>query len=136
MEYNLAILKDTLKARKRVLSEDELKEFMASPVYLNAGYLASAALLVRNGSISIEEFLDLRFLREEELGEFLEFAGNDFDYFKEDTNEDIVEAFSKMEEFIQTHPLEAKKNSSLQKERIAKIKEFHEQIQGNTHGRA
>ena len=130
-DYNLAILKDVLKARKRVLSEDELKEFMASPVYLHAEYLASAALLVRSGSISIDEFLNLRFLKEEELGEFLESVGNDFDYFKEDTNEDIVKAFSKMEDFIQMHPLEAGKNRDLWKERIFKIKEFYEQTNGN-----
>lgn len=129
--YNLAILKNVLKARKRILNENELKEFIASPVYLNAGYLASAALLARSGSISMEEFLDLRFLKEEELEEFLESVGNDFDYFKEDANEDIVKAFSQMEEFIRTHPLEAEKNSRLRKERIAKIKEFHEQIQSS-----
>ena len=46
-DYNLAILKDVLKARKRVLNKEELKEFMASPLYLHAGYLASAALLVK-----------------------------------------------------------------------------------------
>lgn len=128
--YNLAILKDVLKARKRVLNESELKEFIASPVYLNVGYLASAALLARSGSISIEEFLDLRFLREDELPEFLESVGDDFDYFKEDTNEDIVKALSQMEEFIQSHPLEAEENSRLRQEKISKIKEFHEQIQG------
>ena len=130
-DYNLAILKDVLKAYKKVLSKEELKEFMASPLYLHVGYLASAALLARSGSISMDEFLDLRFLKEEELAEFLESVGNDFDYFKEDTNEDIVKAFSQMEEFIRTHPLEAEKNSRLRKERIAKIKEFHEQIQSS-----
>ena len=130
-DYSLAILKDVLKAYKKVLSKEELKEFMASPLYLHVGYLASAALLARSGSISMDEFLDLRFLKEEELAEFLESVGNDFDYFKEDTNEDIVKAFSQMEEFIRTHPLEAEKNSRLRKERIAKIKEFHEQIQSS-----
>lgn len=130
-DYSLAILKDVLKAYKKVLSKEELKEFMASPLYLHVGYLASAALLARSGSISMDEFLDLRFLKEEELEEFLESVGNDFDYFKEDANEDIVKAFSQMEEFIRTHPLEAEKNSRLRKERIAKIKEFHEQIQSS-----
>ena len=130
-DYSLAILKDVLKAYKKVLSKEELKEFMASPLYLHVGYLASAALLARSGSISMDEFLDLRFLKEEELEEFLESVGNDFDYFKEDTNEDIVKAFSQMEEFIRTHPLEAEKNSRLRKERIAKIKKFHEQIQSS-----
>ena len=130
-DYSLAILKDVLKAYKKVLSKEELKEFMASPLYLHVGYLASAALLARSGSISMDEFLDLRFLKEKELEEFLESVGNDFDYFKEDANEDIVKAFSQMEEFIRTHPLEAEKNSRLRKERIAKIKEFHEQIQSS-----
>ena len=130
-DYSLAILKDVLKAYKKVLSKEELKEFMASPLYLHVGYLASAALLARSGSISMDEFLDLRFLKEEELEEFLESVGNDFDYFKEDANENIVKAFSQMEEFIRTHPLEAEKNSRLRKERIAKIKEFHEQIQSS-----
>lgn len=130
-DYSLAILKDVLKAYKKVLSKEELKEFMASPLYLHVGYLASAALLARGYAISIDEFLDLRFLKEEELAEFLESVGNDFDYFKEDANEDIVKAFSQMEEFIRTHPLEAEKNSRLRKERIAKIKEFHEQIQSS-----
>ena len=130
-KYNLAILKDVLKAKKKILNSDELKEIMASALYLDTGYLASAALLVKSGSISIDEFLNLRFLKEEELGEFLESVGNDFDYFKEDTNEDIVKAFSDMEDFIRMHPLEAEKNRDLRKKRISKIKEFYEQIQGN-----
>ena len=124
-DYNLAILKDVLKARKRVLSKEELKEFMASPLYLHAGYLASAALLARGYAISIEEFLSLRFLRSDELKEFLDDVGEDFDYFKEDTNEEIVNALSQMEEFIKNNPVEAAENGRRWEEKIAKIKEFH-----------
>ena len=124
-DYNLAILKDVLKARKRVLNKEELKEFMASPLYLHAGYLASAALLVKGYAISIEEFLSLRFLRSDELKEFLDDVGEDFDYFKEDTNEEIVNALSQMEEFIKNNPVEAAENGRRWEEKIAKIKEFH-----------
>ena len=124
-DYNLAILKDVLKARKRVLSKEELKEFMASPLYLHAGYLASAALLARGYAISIDEFLSLRFLRSDELKEFLDDASEDFDYFKEDTNEEMVNAFSQMEEFIKNNPVEAAENGRRWEEKIAKIKEFH-----------
>lgn len=124
-DYNLAILKDVLKARKRVLSKEELKEFMASPLYLHAGYLASAALLARGYAISIDEFLSLRFLRSDELKEFLDDVGEDFDYFKEDTNEEMVNAFSQMEEFIKNNPVEAAENGRRWEEKIAKIKEFH-----------
>lgn len=124
-DYNLAILKDVLKARKRVLSKEELKEFMASPLYLHAGYLASAALLARGYAISIEEFLSLRFLRSDELKEFLDDVGEDFDYFKEDTNEEMVNALSQMEEFIKNNPVEAAENGRRWEEKIAKIKEFH-----------
>ena len=124
-DYNLAILKDVLKARKRVLNKEELKEFMASPLYLHAGYLASAALLVKGYAISIEEFLSLRFLRSDELKEFLDDVGEDFDYFKEDTNEEMVNAFSQMEEFIKNNPVEAAENGRRWEEKIAKIKEFH-----------
>ena len=124
-DYNLAILKDVLKARKRVLNKEELKEFMASPLYLHVGYLASAALLARGYAISIEEFLSLRFLRSDELKEFLDDAGEDFDYFKEDTNEEMVNAFSQMEEFIKNNPVEATENGHRWEEKIAKIKEFH-----------
>lgn len=124
-DYNLAILKDVLKARKRVLNKEELKEFMASPLYLHAGYLASAALLARGYAISIEEFLSLRFLRSDELKEFLDDVGEDFDYFKEDTNEEMVNAFSQMEEFIKNNPVEAAENGRRWEEKIAKIKEFH-----------
>ena len=124
-DYNLAILKDVLKARKRVLNKEELKEFMASPLYLHVGYLASAALLARGYAISIEEFLSLRFLRSDELKEFLDDVGEDFDYFKEDTNEEMVNAFSQMEEFIQNNPEEAAENGGHREEKIAKIKEFH-----------
>ena len=124
-DYNLAILKDVLKARKRVLSKEELKEFMASPLYLHAGYLASAALLARGYAISIEEFLSLRFLRSDELKEFLDDVGEDFDYFKENTNEEMVNAFSQMEEFIKNNPVEAAENGRHWEEKIAKIKEFH-----------
>ena len=124
-DYNLAILKDVLKARKRVLSKEELKEFMASPLYLHAGYLASAALLARGYAISIDEFLSLRFLRSDELKEFLDDVGEDFDYFKEDTNEEMVNALSQMEEFIKNNPVEAAENGRRWEEKIAKIKEFH-----------
>ena len=124
-DYNLAILKDVLKARKRVLNKEELKEFMASPLYLHAGYLASAALLVKGYAISIEEFLSLRFLRSDELKEFLDDVGEDFDYFKEDTNEEMVNAFSQMEEFIKNNPVEAAENGRRWEEKITKIKEFH-----------
>ena len=116
-DYNLAILKDVLKARKRVLSKEELKEFMASPLYLHAGYLASAALLARGYAISIEEFLSLRFLRSDELKEFLDDVGEDFDYFKEDTNEEMVNAFSQMEEFIKNNPVELPKMVVIGKKR-------------------
>ena len=130
-DYSLAILKDVLKAYKKVLSKEELKEFMASPLYLHVGYLASAALLARGYAISIGEFLSLRFLRSDELNEFLDDVGEDFDYFKEDTNEEMVNAFSQMEEFIKNNPVEAAENGRRWEEKITKIKEFHEQLQGS-----
>ena len=126
-KYKLNILKDILQFSKRKLNKEELKEFMASPLYLHAGYLASAALLARGYAISIEEFLSLRFLRSDELKEFLDDAGEDFDYFKEDTNEEMVNAFSQMEEFIKNNPVEAAENGRRWEEKIAKIKEFHKQ---------
>lgn len=124
-KYKLNILKDILQFSKRKLNKEELKEFMASPLYLHAGYLASAALLARGYAISIEEFLSLRFLRSDELKEFLDDVGEDFDYFKEDTNEEMVNAFSQMEEFIKNNPVEAAENGRRWEEKIAKIKEFH-----------
>ena len=124
-KYKLNILKDILQFSKRKLNKEELKEFMASPLYLHAGYLASAALLARGYAISIEEFLSLRFLRSDELKEFLDDVGEDFDYFKEDTNEEMVNAFSQMEEFIKNNPVEAAENGRHWEEKIAKIKEFH-----------
>ena len=124
-KYKLNILKDILQFSKRKLNKEELKEFMASPLYLHAGYLASAALLARGYAISIEEFLSLRFLRSNELKEFLDDVGEDFDYFKEDTNEEMVNAFSQMEEFIKNNPVEAAENGRRWEEKIAKIKEFH-----------
>ena len=126
-KYKLNILKDILQFSKRKLNKEELKEFMASPLYLHAGYLASAALLARGYAISIEEFLSLRFLRSDELKEFLDDVGEDFDYFKEDTNEEMVNAFSQMEEFIKNNPVEAAENGRRWEEKIAKIKEFHKQ---------
>ena len=43
----------------------------------------------------------------------------------------MVNAFSQMEEFIKNNPVEAAENGRRWEEKVTKIKEFHEQLQGS-----
>lgn len=92
-KYKLKILKDILKFSKRTLDEKELKEFIVSPLFHNKNYFTSGALLVKKGSITIEEFLGLGNLLEEELREFLEPVDDAFNYFASITPEEVMQAF-------------------------------------------
>ena len=126
MEYKLNILRDILKFSKRVLSKEELEMLISSPLFKDKNYFTSAALLVKKGSINIEEFLCLQKLSEEELNLFLEPMDDNFNYFLKVRPEDILNAFLEMEEYIRNNPVEALNNKRLNDERKTRIKEFYQ----------
>ena len=126
MEYKLNILRDILKFSKRVLSKEELEMLISSPLFKDKNYFTSAALLVKKGSINIEEFLCLQKLFEEELNLFLEPMDDNFNYFLRVRPEDILSAFLEMEEYIRNNPVEALNNKRLNDERKTRIKEFYQ----------
>lgn len=126
MEYKLNILRDILKFSKRVLSKEELEMLISSPLFKDKNYFTSAALLVKKGSINIEEFLCLQKLSEEELNLFLEPMDDNFNYFLKVRPEDILNAFLDMEEYIRNNPVEALNNKRLNDERKTRIKEFYQ----------
>lgn len=126
MEYKLNILRDILKFSKRVLSKEELEMLISSPLFKDKNYFTSAALLVKKGSINIEEFLCLQKLSEEELNLFLEPMDDNFNYFLKVRPEDILSAFLEMEEYIRNNPVEALNNKRLNDERKTRIKEFYQ----------
>ena len=126
MEYKLNILRDILKFSKRVLSKEELEMLISSPLFKDKNYFTSAALLVKKGSINIEEFLCLQKLSEEELNLFLQPMDDNFNYFLKVRPEDILNAFLDMEEYIRNNPVEALNNKRLNDERKTRIKEFYQ----------
>ena len=123
-KYKLQILKDILKFSGKVLSEEESSLLFASALYQSKEYFTSAALLVKNNSITIDEFLSLGTLNREELDEFLEPVEESFDYFAEVTPEEVISSLKEAEEFIKNNPEEYEKNKEIQLKRIAKIKEL------------
>ncbi len=125
-KYKLQILKDILKFSGKVLSEEEKDLIFSSALYQNKEYFTSAALLVKNNSISIDEFLSLSVLSREELYEFLEPAEESFDYFAEVTPADILSSLKEVEDFMESNPEEYEKSKEIQKRRIAKIKDLHQ----------
>ena len=126
MEYKLNILRDILKFSKRVLSKEELEMLISSPLFKDKNCFTSAALLVKKGSINIEEFLCLQKLSEEELNLFLEPMDDNFNYFLRVRPEDILSAFLEMEEYIRNNPVEALNNKRLNDEIKTRIKEFYQ----------
>ena len=125
-KYKLQILKDILKFSGKVLNEEEKDLIFSSALYQNKEYFTSAALLVKNNSISIDEFLSLSVLSREELYEFLEPAEESFDYFAEVTPADILSSLKEVEDFMESNPEEYEKSKEIQKRRIAKIKDLHQ----------
>ena len=125
-KYKLQILKDILKFSGKVLSEEEKDLIFSSALYQNKEYFTSAALLVKNNSISIDEFLSLSVLSREEVYEFLEPAEESFDYFAEVTPADILSSLKEVEDFMESNPEEYEKSKEIQKRRIAKIKDLHQ----------
>lgn len=123
--YKLKILKDILKFSKRTLNEEELKELIKSPLFQNKNYFTSGALLVKKGSITIEEFLSLGSLLEGELREFLEPVDDAFNYFATITPEELMRAFEEMESYIKNNPEKALENRKKNQERYQKIKEHY-----------
>lgn len=123
--YKLMILKDVLKFTRKSLSEDELNEFTSSALFQNKNYFTSAALLVKKGSITIEEMLSLGTLKQEELSSFLEPVDDDYNYFAKVTPEEIFVAFEAMEKFIKNNPIEAQKNREYNLAKIANIKNHY-----------
>lgn len=127
-KYKLMILKDVLRFTRKNLSKDELNEFTSSALFKNKNYFTSAALLVKKGSITIEEMLSLGTLKQEELSSFLEPVDDYYNYFAKVTPEEIFAAFETMEKFIKNNPEQALKNRHINKERQEKIKEYHHKM--------
>ena len=126
-KYKLMILKDVLKFTRKSLSKEELKDFTRSALFQNKNYFTSAALLVKRGSITIDEMLNLGTLQETELSLFLEPVDDAYDYFAKVTPDEILTSFKKMEDFIKNHPEEAEKNREINRERKEKIKEYYKE---------
>lgn len=125
-KYKLQILKDILKFSGKTLSEEESSLLLASALYQSKEYFTSAALLVKNNSITIDEFLSLGTLNREELTEFLEPTEESFDYFAEVTPEEVLSSLKEVEDFMEYNSLEYEKNKEIQLKRIAKIKELNQ----------
>ena len=124
--YKLNILKDILKFSKRKLNKEEMDILLSSSLLKSKNYFTSAALLIKRGSITMDEFLSLCKLKEEELGTFLEPVDDAFNYFAEITPEELMDAFKEMEDFLKNNPEQALENRRINKEREAKIKELHQ----------
>ena len=89
-KYKLRILKDILKFSGRTLTKEELNNLLASALYQNKNDFTSAALLVKRGAITIEDFLALEKLTEEELRELIEPVDDEYDYFASITPEEFI----------------------------------------------
>ena len=125
-KYKLNILKDIVKFSKRKLTKEEMNRLLSSALFQSKNYFTSAALLIKRGRITIDEFLSLCKLKEEELSEFLEPVDNDFDYFAKVSPEEIMKAFQEMEDFLKNNPEKALENRHINKEREDKIKELYQ----------
>ena len=124
-KYKLKILKDILKFSKSTINEEDLKELMASPIFLNKNYFTSGALLVKREAITMSEFLNLKNLTREELKEYLDPVDDDFDYFAIIKPEEVLKAFKDIEEFIKNNPKKALENRRENQKRYQKIKEYY-----------
>ena len=133
-KYKLEILKDILKFCGKTMTQEEVKRLMASALFESKSYFTSAALLVKRGKITIEDFLSLQKLRKEELADYLEPVEKDFNYFASITPEELYEALREMEEFMKNNPEEALENRVKNTDRIAKIKELNENQKGIKRG--
>lgn len=125
-KYKLRILKDILKFSGRTLTKEELNNLLASALYQNKNDFTSAALLVKRGAITIEDFLALEKLTEKELRELIEPVDDEYDYFASITPEELFQAYKEMEKFIENNPEKALENRENNRNRIAKIKELNE----------
>ena len=124
-KYKLRILKDILKFSGRTLTKEELNNLLASALYQNKNDFTSAALLVKRGAITIEDFLALEKLTEEELRELIEPVDDEYDYFATISPEELQNAFQYMKDFRKNYPEEARKNREQNKRRIQNIKSFY-----------
>lgn len=134
-QYKLKILKDILKDSKASISKEEIGEFMHSPIYQKKNYFTSAALLVKEDAITIEELFSLRFLRVEELSLYLEPVEDTFDYFKLPNSNEVFQALKYMEDYSIKHSFEALKNKERNEARYRRIKEFNELMHIDEKGR-
>ena len=125
-KYKLNILKDIVKFSKRKLTKEEMNRLLSSALFQSKNYFTSAALLIKRGRITMDEFLSLCKLKEEELSEFLEPVDNDFDYFAKVSPEEIMKAFQEMEDFLKNNPEKALENRHINKEREDKNKELYQ----------
>lgn len=135
-KYKLNILKDILKFSKKKLTKEEMNMLLLSALFQNKNYFTSAALLVKRGSITMEEMISLGTLKKEELSAFLDPVDDDYNYFAKITPEEILAAFKDMEEFIKNNPEQALENRHLNKEQKEKIKEYHHKITNDLSRRA
>ena len=133
-KYKLEILKDILKFCGKTMTQEEVKRLMASALFESKSYFTSAALLVKRGKITIEDFLSLQKLRKEELADYLEPVEEDFNYFASVTPEELYKALREMEDFIENNPEKALENRIKNTERIEKIKELNENQKGIKRG--
>ena len=128
VEYKLNILKDILKFSRRTLTEEEKNVLLSSALFQDKNYFTSAAILVKKGSIIIDDVINLAKLKESELPELLTPTEDTFDYFAKTTPNDIIEAFIRMDEYIKNNPEEALENKRKNESQIEKIKELHDEM--------
>ena len=123
-KYKLNILKDILLFDRRILSDNEKTLLLSSALYQSKNYFTSAALLVKNGWINMDDILALTKLRKEELNDYLSPVEDSYDYFALVTPEEILNAYKEVEEFTLNYPEEGKINQKKKEEMVAKIKEL------------
>ena len=128
VEYKLNILKDILKFSRRTLTEEEKNVLLSSALFQDKNYFTSAAILVKKGSIIIDDVINLAKLKESELPLFLTPTEDTFDYFAKTTPNGMIEAFIRMDEYIKNNPEEALENKRKNESQIEKIKELHDEM--------
>ena len=120
-EYKRKMIKDVLKFSKDTIAEEELIEFMSSPIYQEKDYLTESCILVKGGVITLREWLNLKNVKAEDLRLYLN--KEEYNFFHLPTQEEVLEAFTIMESNI---PLtkEEEEEDRIYREKVKRIKEL------------
>ena len=124
-DYKLKLLEDVIHYCSSPVSLEEVEEFKKSPIYQDDDYFHEICILLKMDLITVDEFLCLRYVSENDLSLYLNNIGYRFD--EEFSNDSLIEGLIIMDSPKEKDEINKQIDREF-REKIIRIKELYESM--------